>query len=100
MAACECGPWSVVHDHQGPPTLRVHGYCRVGEAGTTVTLRVHEPPGFDPKDLLLDIDHTPPADGLPQIHEVAVLFELATEIEYDSVSIVDCEAGIPVHDVH
>lgn len=100
--ACDCGNWSAVHDHQGPQpaTLRVQGRCKVADIGTAVTLRIHEPPPVNPDDLLLDLVYTPPGIGLPTTSEVDVLFELATDAEYKSVSIVDCELGIPVDDIH
>lgn len=99
--ACECAQWSAVHDHQGPSpaTLRVQGRCKVSEIPTEVTLRVHEPPPANDDDLLLDLVYTPPGLGLPTTSEVDVMFELVTDTEYTTVSIVDCELGIKVEDL-
>jgi hypothetical protein len=98
--ACDCGEWYAVHDHQGPPTLRVQGRCKAADVVTVVTLRVHEPPPINRDDLVLDLVYTPPSIGLPMINHVPVLFELETVDEYKTVSIVDCDMGIPVEDVH
>ncbi len=100
MPDCECSGWYAVHDHQGPPTLRVQGTCRVPEGGTQVSLRPLEPQGANDKDLLLELVFTAPPIGRPVIEDAPVLFEWVTATEYDTVSIVDCELGIAVHDVH
>jgi hypothetical protein len=68
--------------------------------GTTVKLQKHQPPGIDPTDLLLDLVYTPPDVGLPKIEDVPVHFEELTDNEYETVSIIDCQLGIEVHDVH
>lgn len=100
MSDCDCRDWYAVHDHQGPPTVRVQGTCAVATEGTMVHLRVHEPQGINPADLLLDLEVTEPDIGLPRVVDVSVLFELETTTEYATVSVIGCEVGIEVHDVH
>lgn len=99
----ECADWSATHDHQpvGPPTLRVHGRCTMPTPGYTCELRKHTPQGINPKDLLLDLVATEPSGTQPEVlTPCEVTFELETDFEYDTVSIVDVELGIPVEDVH
>ena len=82
-----CRDWYAWHDHMpGPgstPTLHVTGTCTFDTTGYSVELQKHEPQGINPKDLLTD---------------VPVRYDEETAMEYDTVSIVDVELGIPVHE--
>jgi hypothetical protein len=100
--AWECKGWSAVHDHMPPgtPTLRVTGECEMPTPGYTCELRLHEPQGINPKDLLLDLIVTEPTSSQPEvITPCEVRFEETTETEYETVSIIEVELGIPVQEV-
>lgn len=97
-----CTDWQAWHDRMPgvEPTLHVTGECTCPTPGYAVELRVHEPQGINPGDLLLDLVVTPPTDPVPDVlSPCPVTFELQTTAKYDTVTIIDVEAGIPVKDV-
>lgn len=98
----ECTNWEAWHDRMPgrEPTLYVTGECTCPTPNYVVELRVHEPPGFNPGDLLLDLVATPPSDPIQEVlAPCPVRFELPTTSRYDTVTIIDVETGIPVKDV-
>ena len=95
--------WAAVHDHlpPGAPTLRVHGKCTFPTAGYVVELRRHEPPGADPRDLLLEKVVRAPAGPLAEaVTVVPVNYDEETDVEYDTVTILPDGIAVPVRDVH
>ncbi len=95
--------WAAVHDHlpPGPPTLRVHGKCTFPSAGYSVELRRHEPPGADPRDLLLEKVVREPASPVAEaVTVVPVNYDEETDVEYDTVTILPEGIAIPVRDIH
>lgn len=51
----ECGGWTALLDRRPPGSvLHVSGSCEFPASGFSVELRRHEPPGVNPRDLLLD----------------------------------------------
>ena len=98
MGSCACTGWTAFHDHMPGKrvTLRVSAECSVGQLGSTAVLTRHEPQGINPKDLLLDLKITPPEIGAPAMNTTSARFEEETEFEYETVSVIDCESGIPV----
>jgi hypothetical protein len=100
--AWECQDWNAIHDHMppGPATLRVSGECRMPTPGYRCELKIHEPQGTNPKDLLLDLVVSEPTGPQPEVvTPCEVRFETDTETEYETVSIIDVELGIPVQEV-
>ena len=96
-----CREWTAIHDHMpGPdmkPTLRVMGVCDMPHPGYRCRLQVHLPQGTNPQDLLLDLIVQEVPGNWPRVMwPCGLLFESETELEYDTVSIVDVEAGIKV----
>ncbi len=95
--------WAAVHDHlpPGPPTLRVHGKCTFPSAGYSVELRRHEPPGTDPRDLLLEKVVCEPAGAVAEaVTVVPVNYDEETDVEYDTVTILPDGIAVPVRDIH
>jgi hypothetical protein len=98
----ECGEWSAWHNLEpgSPPTLIVVGQCTFPTAGYKVELRRHEPQGFNPKDLLLDLIVHEPTGPVPQvITTVEARYEEETDFEYDSVTILPEGPSIRVEKV-
>lgn len=99
-----CGDWSAFLDLQppGPPILRVRGSCTFATAGYTATLNRHEPQGFNPRDLLLDLTVTGPSGPAAQvITEVEVRYqEEVIRGGFDSVTILPNGTSVPVQEVH
>jgi hypothetical protein len=78
----------------------VTGECTMPTPGYRCELKMHEPQGINREDLLLDLVITEPARPQSQVlTPCEVRFELGTEMEYTTVSIVDVELGIPVQEV-
>ncbi len=101
--AADWDGWAAVHDHlpPGPPTLRVHGKCTFPSAGYSVELRRHEPPGTDPRDLLLEKVVREPAGPVAEAPTVVpVNYDEATDVEYDTVTILPEGIAVPVRDIH
>ena len=101
--AADWDGWAAVHDHlpPGPPTLRVHGKCTFPSAGYAVELRRHEPPGTDPRDLLLEKVVREPAGPVAEaVTVVPVNYAEETEVEYETVTILPEGIAVPVRDVH
>ena len=95
--------WAAVHDHlpPGPPTLRVHGKCTFPSAGYVVELRRREPPGADPRDLLLEKVVREPAGPVTEaVTVVKVNYDEETDVEYDTVTILPEGIAVPVRDIH
>ncbi len=95
--------WAAVHDHlpPGPPTLRVHGKCTFPSAGYSVELRRHEPPGVDPRNLLLEKVVRAPTDPVAEaVTVVPVNYDEETDVEYDTVTILPDGIAVPVRDIH
>jgi hypothetical protein len=94
----ECRNWVAWRNLEppGPAQLVVTAECTV-PSGYTVSLMRHEPPGTNPRDLLLDqVVHAPadpPAAGQTQ---VAARYEEETDVEYDTVTILPGGPSIPV----
>jgi hypothetical protein len=87
----ECRRWAAWHDHPppGPPKLTITGRCRVPAPGYAIELRQHEPPGINPKDLLLDLFvQAPDGSAAGPGTRVEARYEEETEAEYDTVMIV------------
>ena len=100
MAEWTCDDWVAIHDHMpGPGTrgLRVTGTCHAPTSGYSFDLRRRERQGANPKDLLLELDVEEPADvANPVMTDHPVEYFEETDVEYDTVSIVGVESGIPV----
>ncbi len=95
--------WAAVHDYlpPGPPTLRVHGKCTFPSAGYVVELRRHEPPGMDPRDLLLEKVVREPAGPVAEaVTVVPVNYDEETDVEYDTVTILPEGIAVAVRDIH
>ena len=97
-----CHGWKATMDLR-PPTrkLVVTGTCTFGSPGYSVELRRHEPPGINPRDLLLDkivVEPTGPAAQV--ITEVEVRYEEFTAAELDTVTILPDGPSIPVVEAH
>jgi len=95
--------WAAVHDHlpPGPPTLRVHGKCTFPSAGYVVELRRREPPGADPRNLLLEKVVREPTDPVTEaVTVVKVNYDEETDVEYDTVTILPEGIAIPVRDIY
>ncbi len=99
VGACE---FEAFHDRQppGPAVLRVTGTCTFGTPGYTVRLCRHEPQGINPRDLLLDLEVTPPDGVVPQVvTKVEVRYEEETDAEFDTVTILPAGTSVPVQTV-
>lgn len=78
----------------------VTGECEMPTPGYTLELKPAEPPGFNPKDLILILTAQPPTDVQPQVLTwTPVRWEEDTDVEYDTVSIRDVVSGIRVEHV-
>ena len=100
----ECRDWEAWHDRMpgSPATLRVTGTCEVPSTGWRCELLRHEPPGFNPRDLLLDLVLHPPEGGMggTMMSDVPCSFEEETDAKYDTVSILpNGPHGIEVKEV-
>lgn len=99
-----CGDWSAFLDLQppGPPILRVRGSCTFGTAGHSAALSPHEPQGFNPKDLLLDLSIIEPSGPVAQvITELEVRYE--EEVQrgaFDTVTILPDGISLDIQEVH
>ena len=107
-ALANCRDWYASHDHQppGPARLNVTGMCTFPKTGYTAELQPLEPQGINPNDLLMKLVIHEPEVGGDALTDVEVRFQMETETEYDTVTIVSVETisaggpSIPVQDVH
>ena len=90
---CRSRDWYAVHDHMPGPNkewvTKVTGVVTTPTDGWTVELRLHEPPGINPEDLLLDLVCIPRSDGAADVltdHDVA--FSQPGEYEYKTASVI------------
>jgi hypothetical protein len=86
-----CRDWKGWLDQMPPgrPTLHVTGHCEFPTGGYTVRLERHEPQGFNPRDLLLDLLITEPTEaGSQAVTQLDVAYQEDTEVEFDSVTIL------------
>ena len=82
------------------PKLSLNGTCHFRTDGYKVELRRHEPQGFFPLDLLLDLVVTPPQDSAADVlDDVPVRYEEETDVRYTSVTILPGGPTIPVQHV-
>lgn len=103
-----CRDWNAWHDHEppGPARLNVTGSCTFPTTGYTAALQPMEPQGINPRDFLMKLVINEPEVGGRALTEVEVQFQMETDTEYDSVTIVSVETispggpSIPVRDVH
>ena len=99
-----CDEWTAYLDLQppGPGLLRVRGVCTFPTAGYTATLERHQPQGFNPRDLLLDLTIAEPSGPVAQVvTEVEARFEEeARRDQYDTVTILPDGVSIAVEEVH
>ncbi|TCK20608.1 hypothetical protein [Pseudonocardia endophytica] len=99
--SADCRDWTAFLDRQpiDPPTLRVRGVCTVPD-GTTIELKRHEPPGINPRDLLLDKIVTRGAATTDGTSDVEVVFETpARPGSLDTVTILPDGPTLTVEDV-
>lgn len=91
--------FSAIQDREppGPAVLHVRGACTFGTEGFTIELSRHEPQGFNPRDLLLDLKITPP-DGVVAdvVTTEQATYEEQTEFGFDTVTILPDGTSIPV----
>lgn len=83
----------------GPGVLRVEGACTFATTGFEVSLLRHEPQGFNPRDLLLDLVVEPPDpdDFVGQAFTtVPVSYQETTEADLDTVTILPDGVSIEV----
>lgn len=87
--SCTFKELSAVHDSMPPrpPRLRVTLELECPQAGYQLHLFPKQPPGINPKDLLLELVQTPPDFGPDVVTEETVQWEIETDVEYDTVSI-------------
>lgn len=99
-----CRDWYAWHDHMpGPgstPTLHVTGTCTFNTAGYSAELKPAARQGINPKDYLMKlVVHGPSGDVVAEVlTDVAIEYSEETSMEYDTVSILDVELGIPVEE--
>jgi hypothetical protein len=80
--------------------LHVTGECTVGSPGHQCELKIKEPQGTNPADLLLDLVIAEPTSPQPEVMTPCpVRFEYETDARYDTVSIVGVQSSIPVKEV-
>ncbi|MFI5841677.1 hypothetical protein ACIA8K_18405 [Catenuloplanes sp. NPDC051500] len=94
--------WTAFVNRQppGPFTLRVAGRLQMPTPGYTVTLTRTSPQGFNPRDLLLDLEVVPPAGIVAQVvTEVEVTYKERTEAGFDTVTILPGGPSIKVEEV-
>jgi hypothetical protein len=99
----ETGGWQAWHDRMpgSDPTLHVTGFCTCPTPGYELELRAHTPPGFNPRDLLLDLIETKPTGQVPRvITQTPVDYHEPTDAEYDSVTIIPNGPSLPVRVVN
>ena len=92
-----------VHDWMpgSPPSLRVTGIYRFRTLGHAVDIRRHKPQGFNPFDLLLDVEIRHPKDGAgDQIQDVPFEFREDTDFKYQTATLVPHGPTLRVEDVH
>ena len=106
MAKCDCNgveAWDAWHDRMPgkAATLHVVGTCSCPTPGYTLELKLHEPQGINPRDLLLDLVETEPTGPEPdKITPTRVEYRGETDTRYETVSILpDGPGGIPVREV-
>lgn len=106
MANCDSNgveAWDAWHDHMPgkAATLHVVGTCSCPTPGYTLELKLHEPQGINPRDLLLDLVETEPSGPQREvITPTQVEYREETETHYETVSILpDGPAGIQVREV-
>lgn len=80
--------------------LSLHGTCHFRTGGHEVKLRPHEPPGFFPFDLLLDLVVTSSPAGPDVLEDIPVEYSEKTDIKYTSVTILPNGPTISVKDVY
>lgn len=70
----ECRDWTAMLDRR-PPGSRLHvkGHCEFPTKGFSAELRRHEPPGVNPRDLLLD----------KIVHPTKMATDVIVEVRYD-----------------
>lgn len=99
-----CGEWLAYLDLQppGPPTLRVLGSCTFPTEGYEVRLARHEPPGTNPRDLLLDLTVVAPEGPVAQVvTTVEARFEEECAAgDLDTVTILPDGVTVEVQEVH
>jgi hypothetical protein len=107
-ALSNCRDWYASHDHQppGPTRLTVTGMCTFPTTGYTAELQPLEPQGINPKELLMKLVVHEPEVGGDALTDVEVRFQMETDMEYETVTIISVETlssgspSIPVQDVH
>ena len=94
---------AAIHDWMpgSAPTLRVEGAYRFRTLGYTVQVRRHVPQGFNPLDLLLDVDvrHQDGPAG-DQLEEVPIEYREDTDVKYETVTLLPHGPTLRVEDVH
>jgi hypothetical protein len=103
MADWSCDDWQAFHDHMPgkPHLLRVIGTCQAPRAGYEFVLRRKSgSQGFDPTDLLLELDVTEPEAGAEVITDYSVEYTEETDFEYASVTILGVTDSIEVQHTH
>src|SRR5205085_263569 len=83
--------WTAVHDFMppGPPELRVGGLLLMPTPGWKLSLAEHNPPGFNPTILILDLLETPPEGVVNQVMTpTPVAFVKGTNSYYSHVMIL------------
>ena len=95
----KCHGWEAWHEQVGTrvPTLYVSGECTFPTTGYVARLDPHTPQGNDPRDLLLDLVVQVPTGPVNEVETAfRVQYTKRFSPSYDTVSIVDVAAGIPV----
>ena len=103
--AVKCGDWSAsaISDMRGGNTrLVVLGTCEVPESGYAIELKKHEPQGFNPHDLLLDLVVRRPSEESESAAPVSkrVLYSEQTNFRYDTVTIRQESSVLKAMPVH
>jgi hypothetical protein len=93
---CHCAnidTWTAILNKQpiGKPTLSVKGKAQCNTGPTHVRLEEQQPPGFNPRDLLLVLAWTDPTDSKAKdIRHHKVSFTKQPSPDYDTVTITNC----------
>ncbi len=83
-----CGDWTARHDRtKSPPTLRIAGKCCFLTAGWTAKLQRHEPQGFNPTILMLDLVVANGSMSAQVLTEVDVTWAEETDFHYEQVDV-------------
>lgn len=106
--SCNCGQkddWVAILDKMPPdgPRLRVDGTANCNTTGySDVRLEPHEPPGINPRILLLNLRWTAPTGNSGDaVTPHKVHYERRDSSDYDEVVIVNCNSKkVPVKTVH